>query len=154
MAGDFAPDAVDDGLWVGPAPRTAEDFVLLRGVGVTDVVTLQTEDEARGTGLQPSVAFRLATVHGMVLHRRGIEDFSHRNLAAGLADAVGLVTRLRGAGKRVYVHCAAGLNRSPTVVAGVLAVGKGLSAEQAAETVRAAHPSNPDVKALKSAFGR
>lgn len=140
---DFAPDLISEGLWVARAPRGPEDYALIRGLGVEDVLTLQTEDEARSVGLRPDVSFRLALAHGLREHRVGVEDFSPRDLAARTPDAVAVIAGLRARGRSVLVHCAAGLNRSPTVVATYLAWTLGLDAREACARVTEAHPSHP-----------
>lgn len=148
------PDAIENGLWLGREPRSPEDFAALKALGVTDVLTLIPEEEARTSGLQPVVAFRLAVAHGMVLHRCGITDFSHRALAGRLPEAVGVLARLRSGGRRVYCHCAAGMNRSPSVVAAYLGSTRGLAARDACAQVQALHPCAPDVDAVKSFLKR
>lgn len=148
----FLPDAVEEGLWVGRAPGTPEDFVLLQNLGVSDILSLQTEEEARSIGIRPSIAFRVAGAHGMVLHRVPIEDFSHRDLADRAAKAVALLRKLRENGRHVYVHCAVGLNRSPTVVAAYIGRTRGLKAEQACDHVEHSHPSQPDIEAVRIAL--
>ena len=62
-------DLIEDGLWLGPAPTAPEDYAALAGLGITDVLTLQPEEEAQQAGVHPSVAFRIAARHGMVIHR-------------------------------------------------------------------------------------
>lgn len=149
---DFTPDAIEEGLWVARAPRGPEDYALIRGLGVADIVTLQTEDEARSVGLRPDVSFRLALAHGLREHRIGIEDFSPRDLAARTPDAAAVIAGLRARGRSVFVHCAAGLNRSPTVVAAVLAWTRGLDAREACARVVEAHPSHPDPEVVARAL--
>ncbi|NOZ01509.1 MAG: hypothetical protein GXP54_06420 [Deltaproteobacteria bacterium] len=149
---DFEPDAVEDGLWVGRAPRTPEDFAFLSDIGVTDVLTLQTEDEARLCGIRPSIGFRLAGAHGMALHRIPMRDFSRRELTDRLAEAAVLVKKLRDKRRHVYVHCAIGINRSPTVVAAYLALSRGLDAGEACRVVKTAHLSHPDQEAVREAL--
>lgn len=148
----FEPDFVEDDVWVGRAPSTPEDFAYLKDLGITDILTLQTEDEARSIGIRPSVGFRVAGANGLVLHRVPIEDFSHRELARKAGEAADLVQRLRERGRHVYVHCAVGLNRSPTVVATYLGRLRNLGAEDACGLVEHAHPSQPDEEAVRIAL--
>ena len=152
MERNFDADEVCEGLRVGPAPVSPEEFELLHLLGVTDILSLQPEDEAANNGLQPTVAFRLAAAHGMVLHRIEIEDFARRELIRRLLDAVDLIERLRARGRQVYVHCALGLNRSPTVCAAFLAKEHNVTPEEAVDEVRKNHPSKPDLRAIHDAF--
>jgi atypical dual specificity phosphatase len=138
------PDMVAEGLWVGSAPRTIEDFALLQSLGITDVVTLQTEEEALNHGLHPTVAFGLALEHGMSLHRNPIIDFDRNSLLHGVPAARDVIASLLQRGRSVYVHCAAGMNRSPTVAAAVLAADGTLSPEHACRELVRRHPSQPD----------
>jgi atypical dual specificity phosphatase len=153
MLPDFRPDPIVDGVWVGREPRSPEEFALLRALGVTDVLTLIPEEEALDGGIHPQVAFRAAMANGMALHRVGIRDFDHRSMVAGLPRAIATLADLAGRGRRVYVHCAAGMNRSPTVVAAWLARRDGLTAMEAAARVRSLHPCVPDDEALRKVIG-
>jgi protein-tyrosine phosphatase len=59
-------------------------------------------------------------------------------------EARWVIERLQ-AGRRVLVHCAAGMNRSATICCAVLILLEGLSAEAALERVREHHPwARPD----------
>ncbi len=59
-------------------------------------------------------------------------------------EADWVIERLK-AGKRVLVHCVAGMNRSSTICCAALMLLEGLSAEQALERVREHHPwARPD----------
>jgi len=147
----FEPDAVEDGLLVGRAPGSPEDYALLADLGVTDTITLQTMEEARSIGIRPSVSFRVAAANRIVEHRVGIEDFSHAELASKAKGAASLVRDLRARGRNVYVHCAVGMNRSPTVVAVYLAVSRGIGYVEACDIVEHHHPSQPDVEAVRLA---
>jgi protein-tyrosine phosphatase len=56
-----------------------------------------------------------------------------------LDEAAWVVERLR-AGRRVLVHCYAGMNRSTTVCCAALMMLEGISAEEALARVRERHP--------------
>jgi len=146
----FTPDAIEDGLWVGRAPNAPEDFSLLRTLGVQDVLTLQTDREARIGGILPPLAFRIAVVHGIALHRIEIPDLDSAALRTRAPEASRLLLDLRARGRRVYVHCAVGLNRSPTVVAGYLALSRGIGAEEACTVVMERHACVPDPDAVRA----
>lgn len=150
---DFEPREIMEGLWVGQAPSSLEDYQVLRDLGMDDAVSLQTEREARSVGLSPDVSFRLAMAYGLREHRVGIEDYSPSDLAATAWEAVVLVSDLRRRGRKVYLHCRAGVNRSPTVAAACVAWERGLEAGEACDLVIQAHPAAlPDEKAVAAAL--
>lgn len=137
-------DWIDDGVWVGPAPRHEADYAHLAGLGVQDVLSLQTEAEARMSGIPHEEALGMASRHGLALARVPIRDFDARSMAAVVPEAVRMLRDLRGRGRSAFVHCAAGINRAPTVVAGYLALAHGLSGEQACNWVTTLHFCAPD----------
>jgi len=143
------PDAIEDGLWVGPEPRTPEAFRMLADLGVQDILSLLPEEESRASGVHPTVAFRIASGLGMAHHRCPIDDFSSRSMRSKLPEAVELLTSLRERGRRVYVHCAVGQNRSPTVVAAYLKATRNLDGNSACEEVMRLHPCRPDIDAVR-----
>mgnify|MGYP000977396179 FL=1 len=150
MNRNFTPVAIETGLWLGRAPAAPEDFAMLRDLGVQDVLTLQTEEEASGSGILPSLAFGIAMAHGMALHRVGIPDLSPTALKALAGRAAGLLLDLRRRQRRVFVHCAVGLNRSPTVVAAYLALSRGMDPDDACRYVKDRHRCAPDRDAVEA----
>lgn len=133
---DFRADEIEPGLWIGPAPTSPEDFQALARLGIQDIVTLQTEDEARNGGVHPVIVFRITTMLGMVLHRVPIVDFDPSSLRSGARAAVTTVAELRARERKVYLHCHAGVNRSPTIAALYLVQVKGLDPAAACADVR------------------
>jgi len=86
------------------------------------------------------------------LHRIEIEDFSRRELVKRIVDAINLIGRLRARGRVVYVHCALGQNRSPTICAAYLAHSQGITPEVACDEVKSRHASKPDLRAIHDAL--
>ena len=69
------------------------------------------------------------------------------NLEFVLQDAARAITAWRDEGKTVYVHCVAGVSRTPTVVAAYLASRLGIDGTSALERVTVAHPrANPNAR--------
>src|SRR5262249_38412582 len=72
-------------------------------------------------------------------------EMALRMSAADLLEEAEWVAGALRAGRRVLVHCAAGINRSSTVCCAALMLLEGLSAERALERVRERHPvADPD----------
>lgn len=140
---------VDSDLYVGPCPTEPEDSRALTAAGVGALLSLQTDEDLRALGLRWEVLWQGHVGAGLAVERVPIRDFDKRDLAAKVGDAVLAWQRLAETGRPVYIHCTAGLNRSPTVTIAVLASRHGLSLDDAAVRLMAAHPdAMPYVDAL------
>ena len=121
--GRFGFAEVGDGLLVGAYPLDAEDVAEIAGAGV-DVVYNLVEDEEYEAGERDTATAALAAA-GVSERRLPLVDYGNVPEAA-LDRAVDEVLGDLEAGRRVYVHCRAGWQRSATVAAGVLALREGL----------------------------
>jgi protein-tyrosine phosphatase len=76
------------------------------------------------------------------------------NLDFLLRDAASAITAWRDDGKTVFVHCVAGISRTPTIVAAYLASRLGIDGTTALARVTAAHPrANPN-QGFRAALAR
>ena len=120
-------------LLVGPSPNViAGLFEQLAALGVTAILSLQEELEAAPPlpeQRQPFVWRRIPVADG---HAGGA--MSLRQLALAVAQ----IQVWREQREVVYVHCHAGMGRSPTVAAAYLAATRGLPLGEAIARVRAA----------------
>lgn len=67
----------------------------------------------------PYPAIRAQAIgRGMVATRVAVRDFDHQDQAFGLPEAVRTLYTLLSMGKKVYVHCTAGINRATLTVVG------------------------------------
>jgi protein-tyrosine phosphatase len=80
-----------------------------------------------------------------------IEDFNRAELQTCLPDSVAALERMLKQGHSVYVHCSAGVNRSPTVVAAYLHWCLGYELLQAFIHLHACHYCLPDAEAIHGA---
>lgn len=148
----LTPDAVLPDVWLGPHPRDDADVEAIAAVGVTAVLSLQTDDDLREHGVDLAVLDGAYARRGIRHERFPIRDFDQADLLAKLAAAVDRLHRLRAKGHRVYVHCTAGMGRSPAVVVGELCLHGGLSPDAALDRVRACRPAAaPDVDTVRRA---
>ncbi len=135
----LAPLAPD--LFVGPAPLAPEDIETLRGLGITRLLSLQTDRDLGSFGLRWSSLWQLHLAKGIQATRIPIVDFDKNDFARRLGEAVAALDELiadPASPNRVYVHCTAGINRSTTVTLAWLA--RNFTLEQADDTLMAAHP--------------
>jgi hypothetical protein len=139
---------LDEQLAVGSCPATLEDVRELRDrLGVRAVVSLQSDEDLGSLGIQWDLMWRLYTLAAIRTSRVPIVDFNPADLKRKLDEAVTAIAVHISDGRKVYVHCTAGMNRSPTVVAAYVCAHRGLPLEEALKwlTQRYACMPYPDV---------
>lgn len=139
---------VHERLLVGPVPSSPEKIAALRAAGVTALLSLQTDDDLEALSLNWSLLWNFLMHNGISGNRLPIVDFDDRALERGLPKAVDALHDAWRSGQTVYVHCTAGINRSPTVAIGWLMRHGGLSLDDAWQQVRAARACDPNYTAL------
>lgn len=149
MAANFDFHEVFAGLHVGPCPNSPERIRTLRERGISGVVSVQTDEDLTGMGMSWQLMWRFLVAQGFAAHRHAIVDFDDKALLAGLDRAIDAVHDLRQGGRQVYLHCSAGVNRSPTVAIGYLVRHHGLTLEAAWAQVTSARPSAPNRSVLE-----
>lgn len=102
-------------LAVGSYPATPEDILHLQSLGYTAVLSVQSDADLDERAASWERFWRFYTSRGMTAVRVPIIDFDASDLAKNLAGAVDALDKLVKSGRRVYLHCTAGINRSPTV---------------------------------------
>ena len=128
-------------LLLGPCPCDLEDVENLKDENVTAILSLQSAEdlEDRDAGW----AENLALAAGLVFRNVSVIDFDQLDLAHKLPSCVKELDSLLTAGHVVYLHCTAGVSRSPTVAAAYLHWYKALPLEKALEQVRSARNCVP-----------
>lgn len=134
----FGYAAVADGLLTGAYPVDARDVAALSAAGI-DVAYNLCEDIEYAEGQRPAVEEALAAA-GIAERRQEIEDYGNLSGAA-LDRVVGDVLAELEAGRRVYLHCRAGWQRSASVAAAVIALREDMSLPQALATLRERKPT-------------
>jgi protein-tyrosine phosphatase len=140
-------DSVLPELWVGADPREGGDFEMLKARGITAILSLQTEDDLRGRGIGWEA--RGAVRAGLVFSNVPVTDFDAKDLRLKLAECVKELDRLLKAGHTVYVHCTAGVSRSPTVVVAYLHWCRGWALEEALVHIQDAHICSPSLETVR-----
>jgi hypothetical protein len=127
---------VDDGLWVGACPATPEFIRALRlSHDIGGIVSVQTDDDLDAMGLSWPFLWRFLMSQGMAIERVPVVDFNDADLALHLDAAVAAVAAMRDAGHNTYLHCTAGINRSPTVAIAYLVARRGMDLDEAWQQV-------------------
>lgn len=135
-------------LWFGPHPKTIEDIDRLRqDLAVTAILNLQTDEDMASVNLD----WQLLETHyrnRAVLLRRVPMKEEQTELRNKLLRCVLALEELLAAGHAVYLHCTAGVARSPTVAVGYLHYSLGWDLEAAVRYVKQIRQCSPYVETL------
>jgi len=134
---------LEERLACGSGPAHAEDVEELAALGVNQILSLQTDGDLRAQGLSWDVLWRLYVARRIGTIRVPIVDFDKRDLSRNLDAAVDALRGALASGRSVYVHCTAGLNRSPTTVIAYLMLHRGMSRDAATAWVLDRHDAVP-----------
>ncbi len=136
-------------LWVGAFVQP-QDAVLLEKTLITTVLSLQTDEDMASCGIQFEKLLDAYQAAGIELRRLPVPDFDRVSLAARLPSCVAeLEKALQPRQTRVYLHCTAGINRSPTVAAAYLIRSQDMSAREAYEFIISRRDCNPYLEILE-----
>jgi protein-tyrosine phosphatase len=139
-------------LFIGSHPQTVDDIEKLRrDMGITAVLNLQTDEDMSSVKLNwkpleshyRTSAFRLLRVP---VKEEQVE------LREKLLQCINALERLLAAGHTVYLHCTAGIGRSPTVAIGYLHFCSGWELNDAASHVMHLRQCSPHLEALRLAI--
>lgn len=136
---DWSP--INRDLFIGSAPRSRKDFDELAAHGITAILSLLTDDDIIKDGLRWEQIEHWSSMVGIDARRVPIQDHSPEAVIAKLKGAVMALRMLHAEGHTVYLHCSAGINRSPTIAVAYLVKAKGLSVNEALDIVKTARPS-------------
>jgi hypothetical protein len=130
-------------LFVGACPQDVDGIGQLKQQGITAVLSLQTEEDLQLHGIdwpQLQADYRVA---GVEVRRVAVRDFDEDDLRSKLPDCTRVLDELLADRHVVYVHCSAGVNRSPSVVICYLHWYLGWCLKEAERYVRKYHPCSP-----------
>jgi len=139
-------------ILVGSCPRSRTDIDRLKAdFGVTAVLSLQTEDDLRCWGIDwPDLEAHYRATR-IAVRRTPVRDFDSASLCENLPRCVGELKSLLESGHTVYVHCNAGINRSPSTIIAYLHWVEGRELGEAVWLVTSRHTCDPYVGAIAEA---
>jgi protein-tyrosine phosphatase len=118
-------------LWVG-AFCSPSDSKQLHRMGITTVVSLQTDVDLKSGGISLKKLVKSLAEADIDLVRVPLADFNEQALSKELSACVETLELLMAPGwAKVYLHCTAGVQRSPTVAAAYLMKSRGWPAQKA-----------------------
>lgn len=125
------------------------DFQQLKALGVTAILSLQTEEDVQEGAIESE--WSAANEAGMSFTNLAVTDFDRLDLLWKLPKCVAAVERILAAGDTLYLHCTAGVNRSPTVAVAYLHQCLQWSLEEALEYIRGYRNCCPDEDVIRRA---
>eukprot|EP00892_Ulva_mutabilis_P000334 jgi/Ulvmu1/10300/UM060_0102.1 len=149
-------NTINDNIVVGSCPRSTQDIVTLRReAGIDAILNLQSDGCFDALKIDYKKLRAQATCVGVTTTRVAIWDFNHNDQALMLPEAVRKLALLVAMGKRVYVHCTAGINRATLTVVGYLTFVQGWSLHEAETFVKSQRPqAHPYIDCWKTTRAR
>ena len=139
-------------LIVGCCPDSYQDVLEIKAVGATALLSLQTDEDLAERGLSWSDIEDWCRAAGIVARREPVRDFDPDHLTERLPDCARTLDELIGSGHRVYLHCTAGVNRSPSVAIAWLVWKRGKTLEEAYAFVTRRRYSEPNLHTIRAAL--
>lgn len=147
----FQFDQITKNIFVGPYPPDQDSILRLKNEhGVTGILNLQSDEDLRRRGILWDRVWAFYMAHNIVAERVPIIDFAKADLQQQLGRAVKVLHDLVSDQRVVYVHCNAGINRSPTVTIAYLAEHGGLTLAEAEALVVSRRECVPYVDTIQS----
>ena len=121
----------DKNIYIGPYPQSDNDFKILAEKGIDTILNLQSDKDFKFRQINYQLQLEQAKTYQINIIRYPIEDFNQEDLYKHLKGGGDLLNILLKEGKRVYVHCTAGMSRSAAVVIIYLVIYKNYTVAQA-----------------------
>jgi protein-tyrosine phosphatase len=135
-------------LFVGPGASDEADFEQLQALNISAILSLQSAEDVNTSELLQRR--NAATRRGLRFHNLPVVDFDRADLQRKLRDCVEALDDLLKYGEVVYLHCTAGVTRSPTVAAAFLHWKLGWKIEDALARLRSVRACCPDSDIIRS----
>jgi protein-tyrosine phosphatase len=139
-------------LFVGSYPQTIHDIDRLRReANITAVLNLQTDEDMKSVNLNwPPLESHYKPSSVCLLRAPMIEE--RAEMRAKLFTCIQTLNQLLAGGHTVYLHCTAGVARSPSLAIGYLHNCLGWDWEEAVEHVKRARQCLPYLETLQLAL--
>lgn len=128
-------------ILIGTCPMRPADLGRIQAAtGVSAVLSVQHDDCLAYWGIDYGEMCEHGAGLGLRMERRAMRDFDVADQREKLPGAVAALARLQAEGHRTYVHCTAGLGRSPLTVLSYLICIEDRLPEQAIALIHGARP--------------
>ena len=146
---------IEENLFLGSTPTNSVDVGRLKSINISVVLSLQSDLDFRTHRINKKKLETTYQQNNIECQRYPILDFDEQDLARRLTQPVQALDALLTAGKRVYVHCNAGVCRAPATVLTYLCHYRGMSLEAGLKYIREQRPqANPYLSAVQHALNQ
>ncbi|MFP3902716.1 MAG: dual specificity protein phosphatase family protein [Armatimonadota bacterium] len=134
-------DVIRSDIIIGTHPQDASDIDTIAGeTGATAVLNVQHPEGIEAMDVPLEQIRRRARANRLKYVHSPMRDFDPQNQRETLPDAIRALSGLLQQDHSAYVHCTAGVNRSPLVVLGYLVFVEGMKKGQALNLILNARP--------------
>lgn len=142
-------DQVFPKLWLGSCPVSEEEIGrLVQGTCISAILNVLTDEDLERLGGDWLRIYALCRRLDVEVCRLPVKDGDSDDLRMKLPDCVKLLDGLLAAEHTVYLHCAAGIERSPSIAIAYLHWCMGNELEEAADYVTRCRGCSPDLDAI------
>jgi protein-tyrosine phosphatase len=143
-------DQIIPGIYCGSCPTSATDIdALQREAGINAVLNMQTDEDFDYWSIDWRQLEEYYRQAGIEVRRVPVRDFDPDDLRSKLRSCVAALDELLKQGHCVYVHCNAGMNRSPSTVIAYLHWMGGQDLDAAVAHVLRCRPCDPCVDVIR-----
>jgi protein-tyrosine phosphatase len=121
----------DKNIFIGPYPQSINDFKKLSESKIDTILNVQSDKDLLIRQVNFEIQLEEAKKFGITINRYPIEDFNQIDLYNKLKGASDLLNKLLKEGKKVYVHCTAGMSRAAASVIIYLVLYENYTVEEA-----------------------
>jgi atypical dual specificity phosphatase len=132
---------IAENLIFGVCPYTDTDIKNLQAkYGITAILSFQTDDDLKYMGTSYSVIWKMIMINRITPYRIPIKDFNKNDLKSKINQCLDQINSIINKGHKLYVHCTAGINRTPTIIAAYLVRFKGMELNDALILIKEMRP--------------
>lgn len=143
---------LENELLCGSQPTSADDIQYLKQAeNVDTILSLQQEKDVKYWGVDTASIHQAIEECGINFVRTEVKDFDPESLRRTLPLAVYHAATAIDDGKKVYVHCTAGLGRAPATCIAYLFWFRDFNLDQAYEHLTTIRPCGPNRDAIRGA---
>ena len=131
---------IEQDIFVGSAPQSEVDASRLAQMKISAVLSLQSDDDLKVHRIDWNKLQAAYVDLGIQAQRFPIIDFDEADLGRKLPEPVKALDQMLTEGRRVYVHCNAGICRAPATVLTYFCHFREVSLEQGLAALRKERP--------------